>query len=206
MVRFATISLSWRVASWSPSRPTACRQRRSMCSRWSRADGELLSSGELRRGLARQIAREARDLLSDKTGFRFGPDGETKRIEPGDIYVLTATNKEAVVVSRALREAEVPFAFYKQEGLFQTDQARAIHDLLAAIADPADVDKRRSRLDHAIFRRPAGSSARAWVSCPTRARSSSGYEIGIYWLASTSSRRCSPRFSTRLESSAASCF
>jgi exodeoxyribonuclease V beta subunit len=105
-------------------------------------EGDSLSTGELKRGLARQIAREARDLLSEKTGLWFGPAGETKRIEPGEVFVLTATNKEAIQVSQALREADVPFAFYKQDGLFQTDEARAIHDLLAAIADPADVDKR----------------------------------------------------------------
>ena len=56
--------------------------------------------------------------------------------------MLTATNKESHQVSEALRDAEVPFAFYKQDGLFQTDQAREIHDLLLAIADPADADKR----------------------------------------------------------------
>ena len=56
--------------------------------------------------------------------------------------MLTATNKESVQASQALRELEVPFAFYKQEGLFQTDQAQAVHDLLAAIVDPADADKR----------------------------------------------------------------
>jgi exodeoxyribonuclease V beta subunit len=104
--------------------------------------GGVLSTGALKRGLARQIAREIRGLLSEENGLRFGPDGQADRIAPGDIYVLTATNKEAVQVSQALREAGVPFAFYKQEGLFQTDQARAIHDLLAAIADPADADKR----------------------------------------------------------------
>ena len=105
-------------------------------------DGDGLSTAVLRRGLARQIAREARALLSDKHGLRFGPEGQTKRIEPGDIFVLTATNKESHQVSEALRDAEVPFAFYKQDGLFQTDQAREIHDLLLAIADPADADKR----------------------------------------------------------------
>ena len=56
--------------------------------------------------------------------------------------MLTATNKESVQASQALRKLEVPFAFYKQEGLFQTDQAQAVHDLLAAIVDPADADKR----------------------------------------------------------------
>ena len=104
--------------------------------------GDSISAGELRRGLARQIAREASRLLSDQGSLSFGPAGETERIKPGDIYVLTATNKEAVQVSEALREARLPFAFYKQEGLFQTDQAHAIHDLLAAVADPGDPDKR----------------------------------------------------------------
>ena len=137
MERFVTIDPSWRAASWSPNRQTEDRQRRSICSRSSRRDGDLLSTAELKRGLSRQIAREVRDLLSDEKGLRFGPEGETKRIEPGDIYVLTATNKEALQVSQALREAEVPFAFYKQEGLFQTDEARAIRDLLGGDCRPS---------------------------------------------------------------------
>ena len=85
-----------------------------------------LPINELQRGLARQIAREARDLLSGKKGLIFGLEGEAKRVDPGDIYVLAATNKDARMVSRALREAGVPFAFYKQEGLFQTDEARDV--------------------------------------------------------------------------------
>ena len=101
-----------------------------------------LAIPELRRGLARQIAREARELLSEERGLWFGPKGQTKRIEPGDIFVLTATNKDAREVSRALREAGVPFAFYKQDGLFQTDEARDVRDLLAAIDDPADPAER----------------------------------------------------------------
>jgi exodeoxyribonuclease V beta subunit len=101
-----------------------------------------LSINELQRGLARQIAREIRDLLAGKKGLSFGPEGETKRVEPGNIYVLTATNKDARLVSRALREGDVPFAFYKQEGLFQTDEAREIRDLLAAIDEPSDRGRR----------------------------------------------------------------
>ena len=106
-------------------------------------DGDSLFTAQLKRGLARQIAREVRDLLSDEKSLWFGLKEETTRIGPGDIYVLTATNREALQVSRALREADIPFAFYKQEGLFQTDEARAIHDVLAAIADPGSDDKRR---------------------------------------------------------------
>ena len=137
----------------------ANRRRRSTCSRSSSADGDGLSTAELRRGLARQIAREARDLLSDENGLRFGPEGQTKRIEPGDILCSRRPTKKRIQVSQALRDAEVPFAFYKQDGLFQTDQAREIHDLLAAIADPADADKRVSGLDHTVLCCSAGRAA-----------------------------------------------
>ena len=105
-------------------------------------NGEELATPELRRGLVRQIAREARDLLMDDKGLWFGPQNETKRIEPGDIYVLTATNNDAKQVARALQAAGVPHVLYKQEGLFQSDQAREIRDLLTAIDDPTDAAKR----------------------------------------------------------------
>ena len=36
----------------------------------------------------------------------------------------------------------MPFAFYKQDGLFQTDEARDVRDLLAAIDAPGDPGRR----------------------------------------------------------------
>ena len=100
-------------------------------------EADALSAHQLKHGLARRIALEIRELLAEDNGLWFGPQGEAKRIEARDIFVLTATNKEAREVSRALRNEEVPFAFYKQDGLFQTAEARDVHDLLAAIVDPA---------------------------------------------------------------------
>jgi exodeoxyribonuclease V beta subunit len=101
-----------------------------------------LSINELRRGLARQIAREARGVLSADQGLRFGPKGHAQRVAAGEIFILAATNKDAREVSRALREAGVPFSFYKQDGLFQTDEARDVRDLLAAIDNPGDPGRR----------------------------------------------------------------
>jgi len=106
-----------------------------------RQEGKL-PINELRRGLARQIAREAGNVLSEKCGLKFGKKGQAKPIEAGDVYVLTATNKEAQEVSRSLREVGVPFSFYKQDGLFQTDEARDVRDLLLAIDDPRDLERR----------------------------------------------------------------
>jgi exodeoxyribonuclease V beta subunit len=103
---------------------------------------ESLGIDELRRGLARQIAREASLLLSNEHGLRFGNPGSEKWVTPGDVFVLTATNRDAQQVAVELRNAGVPFAFYKQEGLFQTAEALAVRDLLAAIDNPADPARR----------------------------------------------------------------
>jgi exodeoxyribonuclease V beta subunit len=105
---------------------------------------EKLGMPELRRALARAIGHEAREILFDSAPLCFGPRGKTEPVQPRDVFVLTATNSEAVYVSRALREYDVPFSFYKQDGLFQTDEARAVRDLLAAIDDPSDPRRRAS--------------------------------------------------------------
>jgi len=104
--------------------------------------GEALSKHELSRGLARRIAREAARLCTESHGLRFGEPGQEKRVRPGDIFILTASNSDSPRLAEALREAGVPFAFYKQDGLFQTVEAAAVRDLLAAIDDPADASRR----------------------------------------------------------------
>ena len=59
----------------------------------------MLSVNELRRGLARRIAREVRSVLSEDRGLSFGPVGATCRIKPGEVFILTAKNSEAREVS-----------------------------------------------------------------------------------------------------------
>jgi exodeoxyribonuclease V beta subunit len=54
-----------------------------------------------------------------------------------DIFVLTRTSREGRLVGAALRAGGVPHTFYKQDGLFQTDEAEAVVALLAAIDEPA---------------------------------------------------------------------
>lgn len=60
----------------------------------------------------------------------------------GDIFVLTRTAREGRTIGAALRKAGVPFAFYKQDGLFQTDEAKEVRSLLLAIDDPNDRARR----------------------------------------------------------------
>jgi exodeoxyribonuclease V beta subunit len=84
--------------------------------------------------LASRIGREARAILDPARPWRFGDEP----VAPHDVYVLTRTALEGRIVGAALRSAGVPHAFFKEEGLFQTDEAREIRSLLMAVADPGD--------------------------------------------------------------------
>jgi exodeoxyribonuclease V beta subunit len=55
-----------------------------------------------------------------------------------DVFVLTRTRREGEEIGDALRAANVPHTFYKEDGLFQTDEAKDVLALLVAIDDPDD--------------------------------------------------------------------
>ena len=59
-----------------------------------------------------------------------------------DVFILTATNREAREMGDYLRLAGVPFDYYRQDDLFSTREAADVRDLLAAVVDPADSSKR----------------------------------------------------------------
>ncbi|HEX3345846.1 MAG TPA: UvrD-helicase domain-containing protein, partial [Polyangiaceae bacterium] len=88
--------------------------------------------------LAARIAREIRALTDPARPWKLGEDA----VALHDVFVLTRTGLEGRVVGAALRAAGVPHAFFKEEGLFQTDEAREIRTLLLAIEDPGDRARR----------------------------------------------------------------
>jgi exodeoxyribonuclease V beta subunit len=61
-----------------------------------------------------------------------------RRVGPRDIFVLTYTNNNSREIGNYLREAGVPFAFYKLDELFQTAEATDVLDVLRAIEDLND--------------------------------------------------------------------
>ena len=67
------------------------------------------------------------------------------------MFVLTSNRWEALELGRHLRAAGVPFALYKQDGLFQTPEACEVADLLEAIADPHDPSRRRRVWEGSYF-------------------------------------------------------
>lgn len=105
-------------------------------------DGKL-SAKDVRRLLYNQIALEIRQLLDPaRPSLRFGPAGEPLPLRAHDIYCLSATAREGEQLGDVLREWGVPYGFFKQDGLFQTEEAREVHDLLAAVVDPLDRARR----------------------------------------------------------------
>ena len=88
--------------------------------------------------LGSHIAREVRAITNEARPWRF--DGRV--VLPSDVFVLTRNAREGRIVGAALRDGGVPHAFYKEDGLFRTDEAREVRALLLAIADPADRGRR----------------------------------------------------------------
>ncbi len=99
-----------------------------------------IGADALRETWAAACAREIADLLQRREALTLRDPGEgvERTLEPNAIQVLTRRRQEGERVARHLRELEVPFAFYKQEGLFETAEARHIYSLLRAVAHPDD--------------------------------------------------------------------
>jgi exodeoxyribonuclease V beta subunit len=66
-----------------------------------------------------------------------------RKITARDVYVLTRTNRDSVEIAKYLHQVGIPFAFYKQDGLFQTREASYVLDVLRGIDEPG---RRSNRL------------------------------------------------------------
>lgn len=102
--------------------------------------------GRLRMQLAAGIASVFRELLDGGVTFHPGTSEPARPLHPGDLMVLTHTGSESRLMAQALREAGLPSAFFKADGLFQTREAFELKDLLGAILHPDDPDARSRAL------------------------------------------------------------
>ncbi|ACY17368.1 UvrD-helicase domain-containing protein [Haliangium ochraceum] len=91
----------------------------------------------LRQALLERIAAELGLLLGDPAhAIAVGPPDAPRPVRAGDVFVLTRTTRESNEVADRLRQAGIPCAIYKQEGLLQTREAREVRDVLCGIAEP----------------------------------------------------------------------
>jgi exodeoxyribonuclease V beta subunit len=93
---------------------------------------------DLKRALRRQMVEEIRHMLSAQGALFVDDSAGRGAITAGKVFVLAFTNRECREIGEALRAAGIPFAFYKQDDLFQTSQAKDVLDLMRAIAEPDD--------------------------------------------------------------------
>lgn len=101
--------------------------------------GERFTAASVKREMASFIAGEILRLADPQTGLLVGRGGGAPaQLRLSDIYILTRTGREGQEIGEVLRRYGIAYAFYKQDGLFQTDEACAIHRLLCAIDAPTD--------------------------------------------------------------------
>ncbi|QDG51753.1 hypothetical protein FIV42_13645 [Persicimonas caeni] len=107
-----------------------------------------LNATRVREGFAAYFASEIRALLDDSSSsdgglfVREDVNSDKERISARDIFVLTRSRSEGRYIAEYLRREGVPYAFFKQDGLFQTPEALHVYDLLQGIAHPHDRSKR----------------------------------------------------------------
>ncbi|WP_306591234.1 UvrD-helicase domain-containing protein [Geothrix sp. 21YS21S-4] len=107
---------------------------------------ETLDGGtRLWRRVAAGLARELRDLLA--SGACFGPGGNRQPLSNRHVFVLVGNASEGRLMAEALGAAGLPFAFFKQRGLFGGPEALAWLHLLRAVEAPRD----RGRLARALL-------------------------------------------------------
>jgi exodeoxyribonuclease V beta subunit len=113
--------------------------------------GEKGKAEDTRQQLGRFIAATIKRMLEDPAGAieirepdRSGATPIRRKVAARDIFVLAARNEECRTVGGFLRAAGVPFAYYRLDGLFQTDEATDVLAILRALEDPTDRSRRRS--------------------------------------------------------------
>lgn len=104
-----------------------------------RPDAAPGSAARMRATIGRRIALTLRRILNDPHRITIEEQGgASRRVEPNDVFILTRSGAESVEIGRYLREFDVRFAFYKQDGLFQTSEASDIVDVLRAVEEPGN--------------------------------------------------------------------
>ncbi len=118
-----------------------------------RAVANKARAGSLRFALGTFIAREIHAILNEPARAIeiANIDCAPRCVLANHIFVLTRTIGESEEIAAHLRARGVPFAFYKQEGLFQTAEASDVLDVLGAIADPSRRSNRLRALGSPFF-------------------------------------------------------
>ncbi|MBL9078741.1 MAG: UvrD-helicase domain-containing protein [Planctomycetes bacterium] len=101
-------------------------------------------------------ARIAADVAAEVARLLAGPARiDDRRLLPRDCAVLTRTNRQAVRVQEALRDAGIVSAIGKAGDIFDTDEIVDVERLLRAIVQPRDLALARSAMATRLWGRDA---------------------------------------------------
>ena len=97
-----------------------------------------LAADDARAAVASAIVAELGELLCPDSPLRLRDGESERRVKAGDVFILTFTNSDSQTIGRALAQAGIDFAFYKQDQLWKTPEAGEILDVLRAVCAPDD--------------------------------------------------------------------
>ncbi|MCP5501413.1 MAG: UvrD-helicase domain-containing protein [Leptospiraceae bacterium] len=101
--------------------------------------------------LAQYIAGEIQYLFSKNFHYFDKEKKQFLALKRNKICILISKRQEAEELIQALYERQIPAALYKEEGLFDTDEALQLYYLLAAIASPEDLSAFQTALVGEFF-------------------------------------------------------
>ncbi|MSQ94086.1 MAG: hypothetical protein EXR98_05965 [Gemmataceae bacterium] len=148
---------------------------------------------------ARFIAYEIDRLLarhSDKPLLSFTLKGNAERpLHAGDICILVMMRRDAEPITQALDTAGIPFSFYKQAGLWQSEEAIHLEVMLQALTRPEDRSSFRKALLTCFFRVAPADLAH----CPDVPMQHPARQLYQTWLGYVENRQWSALFRSMLE-------
>ncbi|WP_411822239.1 UvrD-helicase domain-containing protein [Leptospira sp. 'Mane'] len=115
-----------------------------------------LSDNKLVIGEARDIwidciASEIDHILHSGNVPVYIENGKEKKIGPKDIAVLVDSRRNGILAGQALKERGIPYTLYKQQGIYQSDEAVQIRNILECLLDPNKPSSYRKILLSDIF-------------------------------------------------------
>ncbi len=86
--------------------------------------------------LCHAVVEEILNLLQDDYSLQ----PQNRRLKPKDIAILVRKNKQAKAFQSALRDAGIPSVLNSTESVFMSAEAKDLHTILKAVANPTDIE------------------------------------------------------------------
>ena len=113
----------------------------------SRDDGSTLTAGDTRPLVAATVAAEVSRLLDPDSRASV----DSRPLQSGDIAILVRTNDEGNEVRHSLASAGIRSISIGNAGVFESEQAAGLYDLICAIAWPGDESWLRRARSSSLF-------------------------------------------------------